>query len=353
MKKYRWLAFLLIVLLSVSLVVGCGGGEEEPEGTEGEGAEEAVTLKLAHQWPAAASADEGDFRARLALMFKEQVEEKSGGSLQVDLYPAESLVKAKQEFEALRTGSLDLTILPLDYAGGMVPQLNVTLMPALVKSHEQAAAWRTSEIGAKLTEILAEYNIKPLVWIWCAGGIGTKGDPIVAPSDVPNGLKLRAAGARVESMFEKLGAGISSMPSSEIYTAMQTGVLDAAVTSSGSFASYRLYEQVKSYTAPTKNTFWFMFEPMLISTVTWDKLSDEQKQIIEEVSAELETVAYEEAKKDDQVVAELFKEKGVDVYEIDDAAYEQWVEAAKPVWDEFAAEVEGGQELIDLARAAE
>jgi len=352
MGKFKWVALLILIVFAAAVVVGCGGGEEK-EAAEGEGAGEPIVLKLAHQWPAASSAEEGDFRSRLAVLFKEKVEEKSGGSIKVDLYPAESLIKAKQAFEALRTGSLDMTILPLDYAGGMVPQLNITLMPALVKSHEQAAKWRTSEIGDKLREILAEYNVKPLVWIWCAGGIGTKGDPIVRPSDVPPGLKLRAAGKRVEAMFEKLGAGISSMPSSEIYTALQTGVLDAAVTSSGSFASYRLYEQVKSYTAPTKNTFWFMFEPLLISTVTWDKLSDEQKAIIEEVCAELETFAYEESKKDDERVAELFKEKGVAVYEIDDAAYEEWVEAAKPVWEEFANEVEGGQELIDLARKVE
>ena len=79
------------------------------------------------------------------------------------------------------------------------------------------------------------------------------------------GQVTRAAGPAFEQMLAGAGASIASMPSSEIYTAMQTGVLDAANTSSGSFVSYRIYEQVKCLTAPGDYALWFMYEPILMS----------------------------------------------------------------------------------------
>ena len=88
---------------------------------------------------------------------------------------------------------------------------------------------------------------------------------------------IRAAGPAFEEMLVAAGASISSMPSSEIYTAMQTGVLDATNTSSASFVSYRLYEQVKCLTAPGANALWFMYEPVLMSKKVFDGLTPEQQ----------------------------------------------------------------------------
>lgn len=358
MKKFNWglvVKVLLVLLLAIGVVslVGCGGGSSD-EGSKSDSSGEAketaepITIKIAHQWPDA-TLEEGDFRSRLAKMFAKEVEERTNGSIKFEIYPAQSLVKAKEEYDALRKGSLDMAIWPVAYGSGKDPRFDITLMPAIVSSHEEAAKWKTSEIGAKIEEILAESNIKPLVWAWCAGGVGSKGKEIIEPSDV-KGLKTRAAGKRCEEMLKNAGASITSMPSSEIYTAMQTGVLDAAVTSSSSFASYRLYEQVEYYLSPRNYTFWFMFEPLVISTHTWDKLTPEQQQVIMEVSEELEEFVFKATKEDDARVADLFAEKGVKVHDMTKEEYMKWKEAAKPVWENFAKEVEGGQELIDLAQ---
>src|SRR3546814_5877196 len=80
------------------------------------------------------------------------------------------------------------------------------------------------------------------------------------------GQVTRAAGPAFEQMLVGAGASIASMPSSEIYTGMQTGVLDAANTSSGSFVSYRLYEQVTCLTEPGDPALCFMYAPILLST---------------------------------------------------------------------------------------
>src|SRR3546814_19247796 len=97
-------------------------------------------------------------------------------------------------------------------------------------------------------------------------------------------------------MLVGAGASIASMPSSEIYTAMQTGVLDAANTSSGSFVSYRIYEQVKCLTEPGDHALWFMYEPILMSKSSWDDLSDEQRKAMQADSQKAEDYIPEQAK---------------------------------------------------------
>jgi len=164
---------------------------------------------------------------------------------------------------------------------------------------------------------------------------------------------IRAAGPRIEQMLERVGFGLSSMPSSDIYNAMQTGILDAAITSTGSFSSYRLYEQVKSFTSPSGgNTIWFMFEPLIIGTEQFEKLTEEQQRVLEEVGAELQQFAYEASERDDARVDKQFRDAGVNVVPMDDEAYEQWREVSRPVWDDFAKQVPNGRELIDLAESA-
>ncbi|HET7629406.1 MAG TPA: TRAP transporter substrate-binding protein DctP [Bacillales bacterium] len=352
MKKHFSLG--LVLALMIGILAACGGGSGSGNTSTGgddggSSGEKSVTLKLSHQWPKPTNG-EGDFRAVLAQKFAEKVEEKSGGSVKVQIYPSSSLVKSKAQYDAMLNGSIDMSVYPLDYAGGKVPQYGITLMPALIKNHKQAQAWQTAEIGKKLEAIAEENGVKILVWCWNAGAIGAKGDPVVSPSDVKDGMVMRAAGDRVEAMLKAAGAGITSMSSSEMYQAFQTGVLDAGVTSNSSFASYKLYEQVDSYTNSLENTFWFMFEPLLISMDTWDKLSKDQQKAIEETAAELQPWVYEASAADDKRVSDLFKEKGVNVVPMPDEAYQQWVELAKPIWDDFANNVEGGKELMELAK---
>src|SRR5690606_15239083 len=114
---------------------------------------------------------------------------------------------------------------------------------------------------------------------WLAGGFASKKECITSP-DTIKGQVIRAAGPAFEKMLAAAGASISSMPSSEIYTAMQTGVLDATNTSNSSFVSYRIYEQVKCLTAPGENALWFMYEPVIMSKKVYAGLEPKQQEAI-------------------------------------------------------------------------
>lgn len=336
-------------LVPVMTLVACGGGDS---GSAASGDDEcgSVSLRLSHQWPAASGGEDSDFRSELAQQFADKVAEETDDQVKVEIFPGSSLVESTEQYDAMMEGAVDLSVFPLDYASGRVPNFSVTLMPGLVRNHEQAQAWQDAEIGTRLEEVLDENGIKILTWVWNAGAIGTKGDPVVAPADIKPGMTMRAAGSYVENMLKDAGAGISSLPSNEIYTAMQTGVLDAAVTSTGSFASFNLQEQVKSFTSPTEHTFWFMFEPLIISNEAFDELCADQQETLESVGAELQEFAYTASEEDDTRVEKIFADAGVEVTTMDDAAFAEWQKLAEKQWDAFAQSAPDGQELMELAK---
>ncbi|MEW5710604.1 MAG: TRAP transporter substrate-binding protein DctP [Pseudomonadota bacterium] len=337
----RLATFTVVMALSALLAPGLSATAH---------AQQAKVLKISHQFPGG-TIDEGDFRDRLVRRFALEVEKRTNGQLKFEIYPASSLVKTFAQFSAMQTGSIDMTLYPLAYEGGKIPQVNIGLMPALVTSYEQGLGWKNQPIGKELTRILDEKGVKIVTWIWQAGGIASKPKPIVVPEDV-KGVKIRGASKEMDMMLKAAGGSIVNVPSSEVYNAMQTGVLDAAVTSSTSLISFRLYEVSGHVTTARNKTFWFMFEPLLMSKATFDKLTPEQQKIVMEVGESLEKFGMEESKKDDQRLADIYAKAGVKVYDMDEAAFKRWQEVAKAsAWKDFEEKVKDGKKLLEMALA--
>jgi TRAP-type C4-dicarboxylate transport system substrate-binding protein len=226
-------------------------------------------------------------------------------------------------------------------------------MPCIVTDMQAAQDWRKKEIGKRIQKIAEENGVKILIWAWLAGGPASNSHQVKVPDDV-KGLKMRAAGKKFEYMLKEAGASITSMPSSEIYHAMATGVLNSALTSTASFVSYRLYEQVKFINIPRDYSIWFMGEPVCLSMKTWNKLSPEQQKVFSEVAEEMnENWAVPNMSKTTDAQIEAFSKAGVDIHYMTKDEFGQWLELAKKTaWKNFAETVEGGQELLDLALKA-
>ena len=311
-------------------------------------AQDVKILKLSHQFPASNGTD-GDFRDQLARKFAKEVEEKTGGSLKIEIYPSSSLVKTMSQFGALRKGTLDMSVLPLAYGSGEVPEVGITLMPALVQSYDQGLRWKTAPIGAALDKILDDKGIKIVTWVWQAGGIASRGKPIVSPDDA-KGLKLRGGDKTIDLMLQGAGGSAPNIPSSDIYNAMSSGLLDAAITSSTSLISFRLYEVSKAITTANDKSFWFMFEPLLISKASWDTLTPKQQKVVMEVGASLEPFAVAGAKKDDKRLGEVYAKAGNKVVDMNQAAFDKWLVIAKQTsYKNFADNVPNGKQLLDMA----
>ena len=309
---------------------------------------QTATLKISHQFPGG-TIDSGDFRDRLTRKFAQEVEKRTGGALKFDIYPNSSLIKVNSQFSALRRGALDLSLVPLSYAGGEVAETNIGLLPALVPSYEVGSKWKTAEVGKLLTDMMAEKGVIIVSWIWQAGGVASRTKQLVTPDDA-KGMKVRGGSREMDMMFKDAGASVLSLPSNEIYAAMQTGAMDAALTSSTSLISFRLEEVSKFLTSGRGKSYWFMFEPLMMSKQVFDKLPKAQQDAIMSVGADMEKFALDGAKADDQAVAGVYTKAGAKVYDLDDATLKNWQALARPVWKDFADKNENCAKLLAAAQ---
>ena len=301
-------------------------------------------LKASHQWPGG----KGDIRDEMVQMIARDVNKANLG-LKIKVYPGKSLYKPKEQWGAMTKGKLDMTAFPLAYAGGRHPEFNLTLMPGLVKNHDHALRLNRSRFMGRIKQIMDDAGVIVLADTWLAGGFVSKKRCILDPKDV-KGQTFRAAGKAFNQMLAGAGASITKMPSSEIYSGLQTGVLDGANTSSASLVSYRIYEQVKCLTAPGKNALWVMYEPILMSKKTFNSLTKKQQAVIMTSAKKAENFAYEGAKKADAKLVETYKKAGVKVVTMTAEQAAKWRAIAdKTSYKDFAEKVKGGRELLDMA----
>ncbi|RQP23503.1 TRAP transporter substrate-binding protein DctP [Piscinibacter terrae] len=312
-------------------------------------AQSGTTLKISHQFPSG-SLTEGDFRDRLCRTFAAELDKRTSGALKASVYPGSSLMKTNAQFSALRKGALDMSLVPLSYAGGEVAETNAGLMPALVPSYAQGAAWKTAEVGKLLSKVLDDKGVLIVSWVWQAGGVASRARPLVTPEDA-KGMKVRGGSREMDMMLKTAGASVITLPSNEIYAAMQTGAMDAAMTSSTSFISFKLEEIAKHLTSGRQRTYWFMFEPLLISKEVFGKLTKAQQDIVMGLGAELEVFARDAAKADDKAAADIYAKAGAKVYDMDEPTLKKWQAIARDTaWKDFAEKNESCAAIIKAAQ---
>ena len=308
----------------------------------------AQTLKISHQFPGG-TIDQGDFRDRLCRQFGAELAKRTGGALETQVYPNSSLMKTVAQFSAVRKGALDLSLYPISYAGGEFAELNIGLMPGLVSSYKQGSAWKTSAVGKKFSDFLAEKGVIIVAWIWQAGGVASRSASIVNPEDV-KGLKVRGGSREMDMVLQAAGATTLSVPSNEIYAAMQTGACDAAITSSTSLISFRLEEVAKTLTTGRGKSYWFMLEPLIMSKQIFDALPKDQQDAIMKLGVEMEKFGTTEAMADDKTVADVYAKKGAKVLDLDEKTVDKWRTIARDTaWKDYAQKTPLSAELLKLA----
>ncbi|MCK8779587.1 TRAP transporter substrate-binding protein DctP [Rhizobium sp. NTR19] len=312
------------------------------------GASAQTVLKASHQFPGG----KGDIRDEMVQVIAREVAAANVG-LEIQVYPGSSLYKPNDQWNAVTRGILDMTSFPLDYASGRHPEFSATLMPGLVGNFDRAKRLNESEFMTDIKKVIEDAGAMVIADAWLSGAFASKKGCITSP-DTIKGQVIRAAGPAFEEMLVAAGASISSMPSSEIYTGMQTGVLDAANTSSASFVSYRLFEHAKCLTAPGENALWFMYEPVLMSKKVFDRLTPEQQKAILAAGEKSEEFFDAEVRKGDQIMIDAYKKAGVEIVEMSKADYDAWLELAKQSsYKNFAEKVPGGDKLIEKALAVQ
>jgi TRAP-type C4-dicarboxylate transport system substrate-binding protein len=310
----------------------------------------AQILKISHQFPSS-SGDAGDFRDRACRRFAAELEKRTNGELTGQVFSDSSLMKTVPQFSALRKGALDVSLYPLSYAGGEVAETNIGLMPCLVTSYEQGAAWKKAPIGQKLSQLLGEKGVVIVSWVWQSGGIASRERPLVAPDDA-RGLKIRGGSREFDLMLGEAGAATLNIPSNESYAALQTGACDAVLTSSTSLISFRLEEIAKHLTSGRGHSIWFMFEPLLMSKQIFDKLTQAQRDTIMQIGEELEGFSAQGAQADDQRIEDVFGKAGAKVAAMDEQTIGKWRKLAEQTaWKDFAGRNASCAEFLKLAQS--
>ena len=307
-----------------------------------------VVLRASHQFPGG----EGDVRDEMVQVLAREVAAANVG-LTIEVHPAQTLFQATEQWDALVAGTLDIAAFPLDYASPEHPAFSATLMPGLVRDHDRAERLSHSAFMDDIKAMVEEAGVLVLADAWLSGGFASRKGCITAPDSI-KGQVARAAGPAFEEMLAAAGATIATMDSAQIHDAMAAGTLDAVNTSSSSFVSFKLFEEAVCLTAPGENALWFMYEPILMSKLSWEKLTPEQQAALASASAKAEEYYLAEAPLLDERMVKAYQEAGVEVVEMSAEDYEAWIALAKETaYKSFAEKVEGGAELLEKALAVE
>lgn len=306
----------------------------------------AQEIKISHQWKANV-----DGRDRAARLFVAEVN-KRDPSLKFRIFPASSLnIKAVAQLDALQNGTLEMAVFPMSYAVGKAKEFSIIIMPGTVPTLAHAMKLRGTPFQAKFNQLAEQHGIRVITWWWTPGAFATKDREITGPKSV-DGLKMRAADPTFEAMLKAAGASVVSMPSTEIYPALQSGVLNGTLTSAETFVSMRLYEQTKFATTPSKYSLWMLLQPLVMSKQHYDKLTPAQKKIFEEAAAKSDDFFLGLQKEAVDKMEEAYKKAGAKVHEMTRAEYEEWVALAKRTsYKEYAAISPTAKELLELLLA--
>jgi TRAP-type C4-dicarboxylate transport system substrate-binding protein len=162
---------------------------------------------------------------------------------------------------------------------------------------------------------------------------------------------VRGGSREMDMMLKAAGASVISLPSNEIYAAMQTGAMDAAMTSSTSFISFKLEEIAKHLTSGRNKAYWFMFEPLMMSKEVFAKLPKAHQDILMAVGAEQEKFGTEAAKADDKIAAEVYAKAGATVHDLDGPTVSKWQAIARDTaWKDYADRNESCKALMAAAQ---
>src|SRR5438552_14690728 len=277
--------------------------------------------------------------------FAKRANAKLGDKARVVVFGSSQLGGDKEMLQKLKLGTLDFA-LPSTVMSSEADLFGLFEMPYLVKDRAHMAKIEREIFWPKL-EPAAEAKGLKILAVWENGyrHITNSKRPIVKPADL-KGIKLRVPEGKWRlKMFQAYGANPSPMKFSELFTALQTGVMDGEENPFTQIYSAKLQE-VQKYLSLSHHVYAPAY--LIVGKTHWNGLAADVRKILEETAKETQAYVYQTAAKDDEDLLGKLKQAGMQVNEVDKEAF---VAASKPIYEEFAKEVPGARELIDRAVA--
>ncbi len=298
-----------------------------------------TTLKLAHAAP------ESDLQQNLSLMFKQEVEKQSNGDLKVNIYPQGQLGNDKQMIDGTRAGIIDITMVGLNNYSGLIPDAAAFTLPFIFPNRQVAYKALDGKPGQEIFTEMEKFNLKGLGYPESGyRNITNNKHPIRTPDDV-KGLQMRVNGSKaLNDMFNILGANPQQLPVAELYTALETGVVDSQDHPIGVTLSFK-FNEVQKYLSLTQHAY----SPLVVTMNLrkFNGLDEKEQQIILDAAKKaVEAQRQMSIEKEDSMIDEL-SSLGMEVNrDVDSQAFQQ---AVKPVWDNYIKE--HGDHMIKMIEA--
>jgi len=287
----------------------------------------------------------GSLFAASAEEFAKRANAKLGGKAKVVVYGSSQLGGDKELLQKLKLGTVDFA-LPSTVMSSEVDLFGVFEMPYLVKDRNHMKRIEQQVFWAKLAPQAEKKGLKILA-VWENGyrHITNNKRPIVKPEDL-KGIKLRTPKGKWRvKMFEAYGASPSPMAFSEVFTALKTGVMDGQENPFTQIYSAK-FQEVQKYLSLTGHVYTPAY--LVTGSKKWATLPADVRKTLETVGKETQAYVYQTAVAAESDLLGKLKAGGMQVNEADKAAF---IEASKPIYDEFSKEVAGSKEVIDRAIA--
>jgi tripartite ATP-independent transporter DctP family solute receptor len=331
------------ILLTGSLLAACGG-TEKPQGNPAAGGAAEVkkpsyTFRLAETHPPDYPTTLGDKK------FADLVKERSGGRIKIDVFPSAQLGEEKAVVEQVQLGAIEFTRVSTGILSSFNKDYGVFSLPYIFDSEAHMWKFLQGESGEKLLDSLQASKMKGLTYYEPGSRNFYTKKPVTKLEDL-KGLKIRVIQNQVNiDIMKALGASATPMAYGEVFSAIQTGVIDGAENNYPSYYSSKHYEVAKNFLVDEHQR---VPEVLLISKTVWDKLSDEDKKLIKQ--AALDSVQYQrdEWKKYEKESEDKVKAAGAIITKVQDL--KPWQEAVKPVIDKYRPEYKEVLDAIDKSK---
>lgn len=287
----------------------------------------------------------GSLFAASAEEFARRANAKLGDKAKVVVYGSSQLGGDKELLQKLKLGTVDIA-LPSTVMSSEADLFGVFEMPYLVKDREHMKRIEREIFWSKLAPEAEKKGLK-IIAVWENGyrHITNNKRPINTPEDL-KGIKLRVPEGKWRvKMFQTYGANPSPMKFSEVFTALQTGVMDGQENPFTQIYSAK-FQEVQKFLSLTGHVYTPAY--VTVGAKRWASLAPDVRKILEDTAKETQAFVYEKAAKDDEELLGKIKAAGVAVNMPNKEAF---IAASRPVYEEFAKEVAGSKEVIDRAIA--
>ncbi|HTQ00954.1 MAG TPA: TRAP transporter substrate-binding protein [Casimicrobiaceae bacterium] len=287
----------------------------------------------------------GSLFQKSADEFARRANAKLGGKAKVLTYGSSQLGGDSEMLQKVKLGTLDMA-LPSTVMSSQVDLFGIFEMPYLVKDRKHMGRIEKEIFWPKLAPEAEKKGLK-VIAVWENGfrQITNSKRPIKVPADL-QGIKLRVPEGKWRvKMFQAYGANPSPMKFSELFAALQTGVMDGEENPLTQIYSAKLQE-VQKYLSMSGHVYTPAY--LTVGKAKWESLPPDVRKILEDTAKETQAYVYEQAAKDDEELLAKLKQAGMQVNDVDKTAF---VNASKPIYAEFGKEVPGASELIDRAVA--